>query len=200
MAHQSHLVNPSLEESLRFLNSNNNNNSFTNLITEAMPSQNTQCFIYGIANKAFVDDYQASLYNPDNKQSFEASYLCSFNPNNNNPKLNIPSSFRPNGGNFSNNNQNSASVLNKQASNDAMASKENDANQNESKMVDCNEKKGKQNEMMDEMMNKRDEPATYHAPWKLCNDYEALEANTVTGSMGNLSAVTTYSEGKFYCI
>lgn len=41
---------------------------------------------------------------------------------------------------------------------------------------------------------KRDEFPTYQPPWKQCNDYEALETTTATGSVTNLSSITSFSE------
>lgn len=174
-----HLGAPSLKVSTatseenkqqRFSNENEvESDSFTN------SNQNSQCFIYGIANKAFLGDDL-------NQSSTEKSGLC---PSKSSENF-VPSSFRPM--------TNQVSILN--------------VNKIEIKSDLMNNRPSSTIEMSNTSLKSasaspREDTITYHHPWKLCtNDYEALEAththtNTNTGtsgSLGNLSGVTTYSE------
>jgi trimeric autotransporter adhesin len=143
--------------------------SFTN------SNQNSQCFIYGMSNKAFSGDDL-------NQSSTEKQASCSTN----NVESFVPSSFRPM--------SNQVSILN--------------INKIEIKTDLSSTRPTSAIGMTCATMRsanaspKEEDTVTYHHPWKMCNDYEALEGththtNTNTGtsgSLGNLSGVTTYSE------
>jgi len=127
--------------------------------------------IYGISNKAFVEDFYDTTSN----------FGCTMN------RTNVPSSFRPNNLNILNSVQKSSDQLAKVESNESVNDLKNAHERAKSIEIDMSSVSS---------TRKDDQNGAYQSPWKVCttNDYEALEPNTATGSLANLSAVTTFSE------
>ena len=136
-------------------------------------AQNSQCFIYGISNKAFTDDLHHNATSSEKHSCFNSQENSNF----------VPSSFRPMPSHGSTTNVNKIEI------------KSDESRPRSVEIASIHAKSPSE--------SLKDDPVTYQHPWKLCtNDYEALEAththtNTNTGtsgSLGNLSAVTAYSE------
>lgn len=182
---------------------NNHVNGLSKLANSSnQPS--SQCFIYGIANKGFLDDSQLSFYQTDKekqdlKNLFDSGLLESSNMANGVSYSStitsaVPSSFKP------------AAVNLKNKSNESTVKHEcglekTPSNKSKPESTDLNDpitendemvlKKSYQHQHQHEHLNDQN---AYQVPWKPPNDYEALETNTVTGSLANLSSVTTFSE------
>jgi hypothetical protein len=126
--------------------------------------------LYGISNKAFVED----LYDTTSNLGYTMN------------RTQVPSSFRPNNLNV-NNNHKSADQLTKIEPNESINDLKNNHERSKTIEIDMSSSSS---------ARKDDQNGAYQSPWKASttNDYEALEPNTATGSLANLSAVTTFSE------
>ena len=125
-------------------------------------NQSTQCFIYGISNKAFSGD---DLNPADQQSSLRSKTNENF----------VPSSFRP----MTNNSSTHGSLSNV----NKIEIKSEHVNNRPISIVEISSVKSLN-------VSPKDETVTYHHPWKICtNDYEALEAtntHTNTGTSGKL--------------